>query len=85
MLKGGAGFSESDGRSVTSRESHLCWACIDKMNLFGFMADHDEETSNTSESPESVSLADASAEKATQGSDTDLEVEGECFLTICPH
>ncbi|KAF1661323.1 Leucine-rich repeat-containing protein 74A, partial [Aptenodytes patagonicus] len=35
----------------------------------------DEETSNTSESPESVSLADASAEKATQGSDTDLEVE----------
>ncbi|KAF1497268.1 Leucine-rich repeat-containing protein 74A, partial [Eudyptula minor novaehollandiae] len=37
--------------------------------------DHDEETSNTSESPESVSLADASAEKATQGSDTDLEVE----------
>ncbi|KAF1511516.1 Leucine-rich repeat-containing protein 74A, partial [Eudyptula albosignata] len=37
--------------------------------------DHDEETSNTSKSPESVSLADASAEKATQGSDTDLEVE----------
>ncbi|KAF1676412.1 LR74A protein, partial [Pygoscelis papua] len=37
--------------------------------------DQDEETSNTSESPESVSLADASAEKATQGSDTDLEVE----------
>ncbi|KAF1434968.1 Leucine-rich repeat-containing protein 74A, partial [Spheniscus magellanicus] len=37
--------------------------------------DQDEETSNTSESPEPVSLADASAEKATQGSDTDLEVE----------
>ncbi|KAF1611149.1 UNVERIFIED_CONTAM: Leucine-rich repeat-containing protein 74A, partial [Eudyptes robustus] len=37
--------------------------------------DQDEETSNTSESLESVSLADASAEKATQGSDTDLEVE----------
>ncbi|KAF1522721.1 Leucine-rich repeat-containing protein 74A, partial [Eudyptes sclateri] len=37
--------------------------------------DQDEETSNTSESLESVSLADTSAEKATQGSDTDLEVE----------
>ncbi|NXX63543.1 LR74A protein, partial [Scopus umbretta] len=37
--------------------------------------DQNEETSNTSESLESVSLADASAEKATQGSDTDLEVE----------
>ncbi|XP_064316166.1 leucine-rich repeat-containing protein 74A [Phalacrocorax carbo] len=34
-----------------------------------------EETSHTSESPESVLLAGASAEKATQGSDTDLEVE----------
>ncbi|XP_009885350.1 PREDICTED: leucine-rich repeat-containing protein 74 [Charadrius vociferus] len=39
------------------------------------MADQNEETSNTSETPESVSLADASAEKATEGSDTDLEVE----------
>ncbi|NXC14884.1 LR74A protein, partial [Corythaeola cristata] len=48
---------------------------IGKTNLFGFMADQNEETSGTSESPESVSLADASAEKATQGSDTDLEVE----------
>lgn len=85
MLKRGAGFSESSGRSITSKESHLCWACIDKMNLFGFMADQNGETSKISESPESVSLADASAEKATQGSDTDLEVEGECFLTICPH
>ncbi|NXT41925.1 LR74A protein, partial [Pelecanoides urinatrix] len=37
--------------------------------------DHNEETSNTSESLESVSLADTSAEKATQGSDTDLEAE----------
>ncbi|NXE76867.1 LR74A protein, partial [Cochlearius cochlearius] len=37
--------------------------------------DQNEETSNTSDSPESVSLADAAAEKATQGSDTDLEVE----------
>jgi len=55
------------------------------MNLFGFMADQNEETLNTSESPESVSLADASAEKATEGSDADLEVEGDCFRTICPH
>ncbi|KAM6359094.1 leucine-rich repeat-containing protein 74A [Alca torda] len=39
------------------------------------MADQNEEASNTSESPESVSLADASAEKDTEGSDTDLEVE----------
>ncbi|NXH66308.1 LR74A protein, partial [Hydrobates tethys] len=37
--------------------------------------DQSEETSNTSESLESVSLADASEEKATQGSDTGLEVE----------
>lgn len=83
MLKRGTGFSESSGRSITSRE--LCWACIDKMNLFDFMADQNEETSEIGESPESVVLADTSAEKATQGSDTDLEVEGECFLTICPH
>ncbi|NXA18224.1 LR74A protein, partial [Ibidorhyncha struthersii] len=40
-----------------------------------WMADQNEETSNTSETPESASLADASGEKATQGSDTDLEVE----------
>ncbi|NXV53986.1 LR74A protein, partial [Uria aalge] len=40
-----------------------------------WMADQNEEASNTSESPESVSLADASAEKDTEGSDTDLEVE----------
>ncbi|NWY55524.1 LR74A protein, partial [Chionis minor] len=40
-----------------------------------WMADQNEETSSTRESPESVSPADASAEKATQGSDTDLEVE----------
>ncbi|XP_009979937.1 PREDICTED: leucine-rich repeat-containing protein 74 [Tauraco erythrolophus] len=45
------------------------------MNLFGFMADQNDETSSTSESPESASPADASTEKATQGSDTDLEVE----------
>ncbi|GAB0190755.1 leucine-rich repeat-containing protein 74A [Grus japonensis] len=38
-------------------------------------AGQSEETSEISESPESVSLADASAEKATQGSDTDLELE----------
>ncbi|NXE12384.1 LR74A protein, partial [Lophotis ruficrista] len=38
-------------------------------------ADQNEEMSNTSASPDSVSLADVSAEKATQGSDTDLEVE----------
>uniref|UniRef100_A0A8B9RX10 Leucine rich repeat containing 74A n=1 Tax=Accipiter nisus TaxID=211598 RepID=A0A8B9RX10_9AVES len=75
MLKRGVGFSESSGRSITSKESHLCWACIDKMNLFGFTADQNEETSKISESPEPGSLADASAEKATQGSDTDLEVE----------
>ncbi|NXI94820.1 LR74A protein, partial [Psophia crepitans] len=37
--------------------------------------DQNEEMSEISESPESVSLADASAEKATQGSDTDPEVE----------
>ncbi|XP_075007558.1 leucine-rich repeat-containing protein 74A [Calonectris borealis] len=37
--------------------------------------DQNEETSNISESPESVSPADTSAEKATQGSDTDLEAE----------
>ncbi|XP_009480292.2 leucine-rich repeat-containing protein 74A [Pelecanus crispus] len=37
--------------------------------------DQNEEISYTNESPESVSLADASAEKATQGSDADLEVE----------
>ncbi|NWU66488.1 LR74A protein, partial [Pterocles burchelli] len=34
-----------------------------------------EETSNTSESPESALLADTSAGKATQGSDTNVEVE----------
>ncbi|KAM6273865.1 leucine-rich repeat-containing protein 74A [Porphyrio hochstetteri] len=45
------------------------------MNLFGFMADQNEEIPKISESPEPVSLADASAEKATQGSDSDLEVE----------
>ncbi|XP_005149032.1 leucine-rich repeat-containing protein 74A [Melopsittacus undulatus] len=38
-------------------------------------ADQNEVTSEISESPESVSLGDASAEKATEGSDTDLEVE----------
>ncbi|NXI62503.1 LR74A protein, partial [Anseranas semipalmata] len=37
--------------------------------------DQNEEVSDASESPESLSLPDASAEKATQGSDTDLEVE----------
>ncbi|NXC67150.1 LR74A protein, partial [Anhinga anhinga] len=37
--------------------------------------DQYEEMSNTSESPESLSLPGASAEKDTQGSDTDLEVE----------
>ncbi|NXD66935.1 LR74A protein, partial [Eolophus roseicapillus] len=37
--------------------------------------DQNEVTSEISESPESVSLGDASAEKATEGSDTDLEVE----------
>lgn len=85
MLKRGTSFSDSLGLSVTSGESHLCWACTDKMNLFGFMADQNEETAEISEPPEHVSLADASAEKATKGSDTDLEDEGECFLTICPH
>ncbi|NWW53429.1 LR74A protein, partial [Pedionomus torquatus] len=40
-----------------------------------WMADQNEETSKTSESLESVLLADASAEKDTKGSDTDLEVE----------
>ncbi|XP_075609108.1 leucine-rich repeat-containing protein 74A [Balearica regulorum gibbericeps] len=38
-------------------------------------AGQNEETSEISDAPESVSLADASAEKATQGSDTDLKVE----------
>ncbi|NXX92537.1 LR74A protein, partial [Centropus bengalensis] len=38
--------------------------------------DQNEEVSNPNESPESVSLADTLAEKATQGSDSDLEVEG---------
>ncbi|NXW39981.1 LR74A protein, partial [Nyctiprogne leucopyga] len=37
--------------------------------------DLNEETSEINESPESVSLADASAVKATQGFDSDLEVE----------
>ncbi|XP_010020109.1 PREDICTED: leucine-rich repeat-containing protein 74 [Nestor notabilis] len=37
--------------------------------------DQNEATSEISESPESVSLCDTSAEKATEGSDTDLEVE----------
>ncbi|NWX19856.1 LR74A protein, partial [Aegotheles bennettii] len=37
--------------------------------------DQNKETSKISESPESVSLADTSAKKVTQGSDTDLEVE----------
>ncbi|NXD75708.1 LR74A protein, partial [Halcyon senegalensis] len=37
--------------------------------------DQNEELSEISESPESASLADTSAEKATQGSDTDLEIE----------
>lgn len=58
--------------------SHKC-AGTDKMNLLGFMADQNEEMSDTSESPESLSLPDASAEKATQGSDTDLEVKGDYF------
>ncbi|NXV26616.1 LR74A protein, partial [Rissa tridactyla] len=40
-----------------------------------WIADQNEEASNTSESPVSVSLADASAEKDIEGSDTDLEVE----------
>ncbi|NXW26559.1 LR74A protein, partial [Phaetusa simplex] len=40
-----------------------------------WIADHNEEASNTSESPESVSLADTSAEKDIEGSETDLEVE----------
>ncbi|KAM4667341.1 LOW QUALITY PROTEIN: leucine-rich repeat-containing protein 74A [Amazona ochrocephala] len=37
--------------------------------------DQNEVTSEISESPESVSLGDTSAEKATEDSDTDLEVE----------
>nr|XP_047915701.1 leucine-rich repeat-containing protein 74A isoform X2 [Anser cygnoides] len=43
-----------------------------------------EEMSDTSESPESLSLPDASAEKATQGSDTDLEVKdpGKAFAGV---
>lgn len=65
---------------LSHSESHTS----DKMNLFGFIADQNEVTSEISESPESVSLGDASAEKATEGSDTDLEVEGECFLALCP-
>ncbi|NWU48314.1 LR74A protein, partial [Dromas ardeola] len=40
-----------------------------------WMADQNEEASNTSESPESVSLVDTSAEEDVEGSDTDLEVE----------
>ncbi|NXI59522.1 LR74A protein, partial [Chloroceryle aenea] len=38
--------------------------------------DQNEELSEISESPEPVPLADISAEKATQGSDSDLETEG---------
>ncbi|OPJ83257.1 leucine-rich repeat-containing protein 74A isoform B [Patagioenas fasciata monilis] len=45
------------------------------MNLFGFMADQNAETAEISEPPEHVLQADASAEKATKGSDTDLEAE----------
>nr|XP_047915708.1 leucine-rich repeat-containing protein 74A isoform X9 [Anser cygnoides] len=46
--------------------------------------DQNEEMSDTSESPESLSLPDASAEKATQGSDTDLEVKdpGKAFAGV---
>lgn len=51
--------------------------------MLGFIADQNEEKSDISKPPESP-LSDASAEKSTQGSDTDLDVEGECFLAICP-
>ncbi|XP_047915708.2 leucine-rich repeat-containing protein 74A isoform X7 [Anser cygnoides] len=46
--------------------------------------DQNEEMSDTSESPEPLSLPDASAEKATQGSDTDLEVKdpGKAFAGV---
>ncbi|KAM9239182.1 LOW QUALITY PROTEIN: leucine-rich repeat-containing protein 74A [Leptosomus discolor] len=50
------------------------------MNLAGFMADQNEETSEISESPESVSLADAPAEKATQA--THARVLITCNLSI---
>ncbi|NXU50790.1 LR74A protein, partial [Turnix velox] len=49
-----------------------------------WMADQNEEMASPTMSPESVSLADASAEKDTQGYDTDLEVEepGKKFVYI---
>lgn len=53
------------------------------MNLLRLIADQNEEKPDISKPPESP-LSDASAEKAMQGSDTDLDVEGECFLAICP-
>ncbi|NXN06541.1 LR74A protein, partial [Indicator maculatus] len=48
---------------------------IGKMNLFGFMTDQNEEMSKINEPLDSLSLNDASSKKATEGSDTDLEVE----------
>ncbi|XP_048805441.1 leucine-rich repeat-containing protein 74A [Lagopus muta] len=42
--------------------------------MLGFIADQNEEKSDISKPPESP-LSDASAEKAAQGSDTDLDVE----------
>ncbi|NXD05816.1 LR74A protein, partial [Nothocercus nigrocapillus] len=39
--------------------------------------DQNEEVSEISDSPESLSLADVSAEKATSDSETDLEIEGK--------
>lgn len=64
--------------------SHKC-AGTDKMNPLGFTADQNEEVSDTSETPEPLSPPEAPAEKATQGSDIDLEVKGEYFPFICPH
>lgn len=58
--------------------NHLTLA---KLIFFTFMTDQNEEVPKINESLESVSLTDASAKKATERSDTDLEVEGECFLT----
>ncbi|KAM9290112.1 LOW QUALITY PROTEIN: leucine-rich repeat-containing protein 74A [Cariama cristata] len=57
------------------KQMNLLLAGDDMENESEKDADQNEETSEISESAESASLADASAEKVTQGSDTDLEVE----------
>lgn len=83
MLKRGADFSESSRKfcHIPGVSKVLGWHW--HVNLLRLIADQNEEKPDISKPPESP-LSDASAEKAMQGSDTDLDVEGECFLAICP-